>query len=295
MKKFRVAVIWGYPRTEMPWSSHHMFWEATIRERPDMEVTRYTWDNWQTMPNDYDLYFFVDFHPSLFKVCRTQYHPRIFYWFDSFHHSFVYPAQIIECFDRSYFSEYQAVKALNNVGVSKVSWLPAGYYPGVYRPIAANKLHDYAFIGQPDDTVMRKGTTRKEFIEKFERETLKGYVGQSVYGDDINQVYNESTILIDRSIYSNIGTRFFETIGSGGFLLVNRTPIPSGVDTLAMDGVHFVSYDDSFEDCLAKMKYYIAHPDQREKISKAGQSYFSKHHTYANRFDVILSDLGYYA
>lgn len=288
----RVAVVWGYQRLERVWSTHHQFWEAALRQRPNIEVIRYTWDDWQQMPDDFDLYFFIDFHPSLFKVCRTQFHPRIFYWFDSFHHSFVYPAQIIECFDRSYFAEYQAVKALNNLGVSKVRWLPAAYHPDVYKPIQATKLHQYAFIGQPDDTVIRKGTTRKEFIEKFKSEQLHGYVGQGIYGEDVNRVYNESEILIDRTIYSNIGTRIFETIGSGGFLLVNRGPIPSGIDELAMDGRHFISYDDSYEDCLDKMKYYLNNSKERNKIATAGEIHFRKNHTYSNRLDTIFSDLG---
>lgn len=292
-KTMRVAVIWGYQRQERQWGTHHQFWEATIRDRQDMEVVRYTWENWQTMPNDFDLYFFIDFHPSLFQVCRTKYHPRIFYWFDSFHHSFVYPAQIIECFDRSYFAEYQAVRALHNVGVSKVKWLPAAYYPKVYRPMGTAKLHQYAFIGQPDDTVIRKGMTRKEFIEKLKTERLHGYVGQGIYGEDVNRVYNESEILLDRTIYSNIGTRIFETIGSGGFLMVNRGPIPSGIDELAMDGRHFISYDDSYDDCLEKIKYYLTHPSERIRIATAGEIHFRNHHTYAKRFDSILSDLGY--
>jgi hypothetical protein len=292
VSKLQVAIIWGYSRTEKLWGTHHQFWEATLREHPNIEVHRYNWDNWQTMPTGYDLYFFVDFHPSLFRVCHTEFHPRIFYWFDSFHHSFVYPAQIIDCFDRSYFSEYQAVKALNNVGVSKVSWLPAAYYPGVYRPIVTEKLHQYAFVGQPDDVVIRKGMTRKEFVEKFLSEQLRGYVGQGVYGDDVNRAYNETEVLLDRTIYSNIGTRFFETIGSGGFLLMNRVPIPNGMDELAMDGRHFVSYDDSYEDCLQKLRYYLEHREEREKIAKNGEAYFRKYHTYAQRFEKILVDLG---
>lgn len=288
----KIAIIWGYSRSEILWGTHHQFWEAALRQFPNIEVVRYTWDNWQTMPQGFDLYFFVDFHPSLFRVAHTKYHPRVFYWFDSFHHSFTYPAQLIECFDRSYFAEMHAVKALNSLGVSKVTWLPAAYHPVVYHPISADKLHDYAFVGQPDDVVIRKGLTRKEFITRFQLEKLNGYVGQGVYGQSVNQIYNETKVLVDRSIYCNIGTRFFETIGSGGFLLVNRGLIPSGIDELAMDGAHFVSYDDSFEDCLSKMKFYLDNSNERERIARNGQAFFLKNHTYEKRLLTILSDVG---
>lgn len=286
----RIAVIWGYNRPEVQWSTHHQFWEAALRDRPDVEVVRFNWENWQNMPNDFDLYFFIDFHPSLFQVCRTQFHPRIFYWYDSFHHSFVYPAQVIDCFDMSYFAEYHAVKTLNDLGVSKVKWLPAAYYQGLHRPVKSQKLHQFAFIGQPDDTVIRAGMTRKGFIETLSM-TMKGYVGQGVYGEEVNRIYNESMILVDRTIYCNIGTRIFETVGSGGFLLVNRGKIPSGIDKLAMDGAHFVTYDDSYQDCLDKMQYYIKNESERERIAACGEAYFRKHHTYANRIDTILGDM----
>ncbi len=142
--------------------------------------------------------------------------------------------------------------------------------------------------------MIRKGKTRKEFMTGLSKEEgIRGYVAQSIYGDQVNQVYNESLILLDRTIYSNIGTRVFETIGSGGFALVNRGTIPSGLDKLAMDGAHFVSYDDTYADCLEKMHYYIENHAAREKIAKCGEAHFRNNHTYGHRFNTILDDLGY--
>lgn len=293
MNKFQVAIIWGYDREEIQWSCHHHYWEVSLRERDNIEVYRYNWDNWQTMPTGFDLYLFIDFNKSLFRVHDKSYHPRVFFWWDHFHHSYVYTAQIIQYFDCSYLAEYHAVKELNNLGISKVKWLPPAYYPWLYRPLNLSKLHKFAFIGQPDDTLITKGYTRKEFFTKLSSEPyMNSYIGQGVYGEEVNKVYNESMVLIDRTIYCNIGTRIFETIGSGGFLLVNRGPIPSGIDELAFDGQHFISYDDSYEDCLDKLKYYIKHEEERQKIARNGEAYFRQHHTYHHRIDVIFKDLG---
>jgi spore maturation protein CgeB len=121
---------------------------------------------------------------------------------------------------------------------------------------------------------------------------LRGYVGQGIYGDAVNQVYNESLVCVDRKIGFNIGTRFFETIGSGGFLLTNRNRVDDGMDDLAVDGHHFISYDDSYEDLEKKVRYYIENADIREKIAKAGHKYFYENHRYVNRWQTILKDLG---
>jgi hypothetical protein len=289
----KVAFVWNHQHEERPWSCHYQFLEATLRQYENIEVCRYNFSNWQTMPTDLDLYIFADFDQSLFKINDKSYHPRIFYWLDSFHHSFVYLAQVINCFDMSYLSEYQTVKALRNMNISKVRWLPAAYYPNIYRPINIPKSYHWAFVGQPDDVVIRKGLTRKAFFEKLYTEPgLRGYVNQGVYGDDINRIYNESTVLLDRTIYYNLGTRFFETIGSGGFLLVNRGPISNGADEISFDGQHYISYDDSYEDCVDKLRYYLEHTRERQRIARNGEDYFTKHHTYKHRVDSILTDLG---
>lgn len=293
MSKRKIAFIWGYNRHEMQWFSHHQFWEASLREYPDTEIHRYTWENWQDMPKGYDLYFFMDFHPTLFQVSKSSFHPRIFYWFDCFHHSFAYPAQVIDCFDRSYFAELQVVKALNSMGVTKVRWMPPAFYQGLYRPVEVAKIYGWAFVGQPDDVVIRRGMTRKEFMTNLIKEDgIIGYVDQQIYGEKINLKYNESMVLLDRTIFNNIGTRFFEVVGSGGFLLANRTKIYNGIDELAVEGRHFVSYDDSYADCLDKLKYYIAHNEERTKIAKDGYDYFINNHTYAHRIKKIFDEMG---
>lgn len=288
-----VAIIWGHPnKIDALWTTQHQFWEATLHEYHDIEVHRYDWGNWHTMPTGYDLYFFVTFHNSLYQICDTKYHPRVFYWWDSFHHSLSYPAQLTELFDISYFAEKLNVESLRNVGVSKVRWLPGAYYPGVHRPLSTNRVHDWAFVGQLDSVVKRNGYTRYELVSKLVSEKYKGFYSPSLYGDDINIVYNESKILFDRGIFYNLGTRFFEVIGSGCFLLTNRTKIPNGIDEIACDGRHFITYDDTYADFIEKFRYYLAADSEREKIAKNAEEYFRDRHTYKHRLDQIFRDVG---
>lgn len=288
MKK--IAVIWGTHRNDPLFHTHHSFWERTIAEKFQSE--RFTWNELESIPAGFDLYFCVDFHPALFKV-PDRLRPRALYWWDAFHFTFTYPAQVSEIFDRAYFAEKMTAESLLFHGFQNARWLPSGFYPGLYRPLPGrNKVHDYGFIGQQDEVVVRHGLTRKEFITRLGRaQGLHGYIGSGVYGELVNQVYNESKVLFDWTIWNNVGTRFFEVVGSGGFLLMNRMK-GNGIDELATDGVHYVSYDGSYQDFEGKLRRYLGDEGERQAIAENGHRHFLAHHTWAHRLDVVLKDFG---
>ena len=54
---------------------------------------------------------------------------------------------------------------------------------------------------------------------------------------------------------------------------------------------HLVVYD-NFTDCMDKIKYYIEHNAEREKIAKAGHEYALEHHTFDARAKELLTILG---
>jgi hypothetical protein len=292
MKK--IAIIWGTHRQTKPFHTHHSFWEAALKKRHNVQTERFTWGEWPSISSGFDFYFFVDFHPSLFRLPPDRLRPRAFYWWDCFHYSLSYVGRLAELFDRTYLAEKQTAKILKANGVEHASWLPMAFHPALYRPLeGAKKVHQYAFIGQQDDVVVHKGDTRKGFLDRLAAERhLHGYFGNGVFGDQVNQIYNESAVLFDRTIWTNLGARFFEGIGSGSFFLMNRGSVDNGLDEMATDGEHFVSYDGSFKDFIEKLGFYLNNHDLRERIAQKGRLYFLAKHTYASRLEVILKDMG---
>lgn len=290
----KIALIWGNHYNDKLAHTHHTFYEISLKDM-GIQFDRFSWTDWQThMRPEYDLYFFIDFNPILYQLHKyPQFHPRCFYFWDSFHFPLTYVAQVTEMFDRSYFAELITSQGLQNLGYTTVHWLPPAFYPGIYRPIPEiEKNLDFSFIGQPDSVVTRKGKTRKDFFEELSNKYPKSIVEQSVYGDDVNKIYNHSRILIDKTIWGNIGTRIFEIIGSGGFALINKCKFQNGIDKLAIDNVHYVSYDDSWSDCVSKIDYYLEHEDERKKIAQAGHKHFLANHTYKHRLEQIFKDFG---
>jgi spore maturation protein CgeB len=73
--------------------------------------------------------------------------------------------------------------------------------------------------------------------------------------------------------------RLFEAAGAGSFQLVDDRP---GVREWFTPGEHLVIYN-SLDDLRDKVTYYLAHPDERERIAAAGRAHALAHHTYEQR------------
>lgn len=288
----KIAVVWGFHRNDPKHSTQQGFWEEALRGRREFVVERLTWNELDHIPDGFDLYFFVDFHDCLFKLPPNRLRPRALYWWDCFHHTFVYPAQVSELFDRAYFAEKLTADSLKNAGFQNACWLPPAFHPGLHHPIpGATKVHDYAFLGTEDDTIVRSRLTRHGFLNRLRYTSdVHGYIGNGIRGEMVNQIYNEAKVLFDWTIFCNLGTRFFETIGSGGFLLKDRPKHPNGMDLLAKEGEHFACYDGSFDDFERQFRKYLKDDVARERIAREGHEHFLKHHTYSKRLDQILSD-----
>ena len=289
----KIGIIWGNHRNDLLYHTHHSFWEAALQDRKDVHLSRYTWGEFPDMPKTLDLYLFVDFHPSLFKLSRMSFRNTAYYWWDSYHLSQAIALPVSELFDRSYFAEHVSAVQARQYGFP-VQWLPPAFYPGVFRPLPLRpKVHDYAFVGQMNDVVERSGDTKRSFMEKLARaKDLHGYMGAGTYGDRVNDIYNDARVLFERTIFSTVGTRFFELLGSGGFCLMNRLRPPSGIEHLAIDGIHYASYDDTYLDFERKLRYYLSRPEEMEALARAGHAHVLQHHTYARRLEKILSDFG---
>ena len=70
-----------------------------------------------------------------------------------------------------------------------------------------------------------------------------------------------------RSIRSGIPLRVLDIMACGGFVLTNRQP---EITEYFTEGVEVVTFD-SMEDCVEKVRYYLAHEEERRRIAEAGR------------------------
>jgi len=121
------------------------------------------------------------------------------------------------------------------------------------------------------------------------------YRRKNVFGEEAVKIYNAAKVVLDiHERYGlgeelfNVTPRVFEVTASGALLLVNENPSLEG---LYKPGEELVCYKDA-ADLREKVKYYLAHPAQRQAIAEKGRLRALRDHTYERRLSGILSELG---
>ncbi len=116
------------------------------------------------------------------------------------------------------------------------------------------------------------------------------YRGELDWETEAARAINASDININISkiiFPTMVGSRPFEVLACGGFLLTDRY---TATDTLFTDGKHLVFYTD-FDDLEDKVRYYLAHPRERRDIAERGHRAFLENHTLMHRVRRIVEVL----
>ncbi|MGD8188510.1 CgeB family protein [Brevibacillus ginsengisoli] len=115
------------------------------------------------------------------------------------------------------------------------------------------------------------------------KRSIKGHLPYK----DANKVFSSAKIILGLQNYTDSVTqRTFETLGSGGFFLTCDTP---AVRALLKPGRDLV-VSSSPAKTLRKVRYYLNHPNEREKIRRNGRRAIARH-TYTSRARFMLSTL----
>ncbi|RYE66688.1 MAG: hypothetical protein EOO81_11230, partial [Oxalobacteraceae bacterium] len=86
------------------------------------------------------------------------------------------------------------------------------------------------------------------------------------------------------------GPRFFEVALAGGFQLVDTSIPEIRVGDFFDEGSEFVGFE-SVRECIDKLSFYLAHPQQRLEIARAAQRRAREHHLYAHRVSALFRAL----
>ncbi|WP_317971708.1 glycosyltransferase [Paenibacillus sp. CCS19] len=125
---------------------------------------------------------------------------------------------------------------------------------------------------------------------------MKPFLGRSIPKSSIkrcipykkaNQVFSSAKIVLGLQNYTDMLTqRTFETLGSEGFFLTSDTP---AVRALLKPGRDVVVSSSPLQ-TLAKVRYYLKHDKERERIRRNGRKAIAKHN-YTERAKSMLNIL----
>ena len=183
----------------------------------------------------------------------------------------------------------------------KGHYLPAGVFDQeCYMAPPDNDRFDVCFVGSR--RYHPEWPYRPKLIDWLEntykgRFRLYGQDGLGVRrGEALNQIYANSRVVVGDTLclgytYPDYWSdRIYETTGRGGFLIHPRI---EGINTQFVDGEEVVFYDyDNFPQLKSLIDYYLANPEEREAIRKAGHERTKNEHTYKHRWTTILNTLG---
>lgn len=114
-------------------------------------------------------------------------------------------------------------------------------------------------------------------------EWIKGHISYK----NANQVFSSAKIMIGLQNYTDMLTqRTYETLGSSGFFLTCDTPAVRGMLKPGRD----VAVSSTPQETLRKVRYYLKHEGEREKIRRNGRSAIARHN-YTARARFMLSTL----
>jgi hypothetical protein len=116
----------------------------------------------------------------------------------------------------------------------------------------------------------------------------------AVFGIEAFQTLKNAKIVLNRHAdfagqYAN-NLRMYEATGVGSLLL---TDAKVNLQEIFEPDKEVVSYG-SAEECVAKIKYYLQHPEERQAIARAGQARTLREHTYQQRMRELVSIVSKY-
>lgn len=181
-------------------------------------------------------------------------------------------------------------------------YLQAGVYePECYmaEPVK-NPPHDIAFVGSR--FYHKEWQYRPQLVDWLQAnygQRFAHYGGDGlgvVRGDSLNRLYADTKVVVGDTLCLNFdypyywSDRVYETIGRGGFII---HPYIKGMEEHFENRKHLVFYNyGDFADLKLKIDYYLEHPEEREAIRLAGHEHVKKNHTYMNRWQKIIKELG---
>lgn len=192
----------------------------------------------------------------------------------------------LHAFDYAFSHDPANLLVYRRLGAQRVFPLPcAAVDPVLNHKINTPKKYDVVFVGS-------KTPRRKKILGALTKKGIDVYSPDIWDPEKLNTLFNESRIVLNLHLSDllNTETRVAEVLGAGSFLLSETLSDPD----LVRAGTHFVQFaSGDIEELADKIRYYLAHENEREAIALNGYRYIHEYHTYTKRILTILETVDF--
>lgn len=234
-------------------------------------------------------------------------------WFVEDYLRFTYWRELARGYDFIFTVQRGAcIEAIKKAGAGEVYYLPVACDPGVHRPLqlspeerkkwgspisfvgAGYHNRQQVFAALSNYPIRIWGTQWPE-AKPFDR--LVQEDGRRLTPEEYVKIFNATDININ--LHSSderdgvdptgdfLNPRLFELAAAGAFQLVDERTLMPEIFTPGHDVATFRST----EDLKDKLDYYLAHPEERNRISRAARETVLSKHTYAQRLKEMLAKI----
>lgn len=187
--------------------------------------------------------------------------------------------------------------------------LNAGYFPfganPIQLPAASDDGNQVLFVGSGDlrrilllehihAQVRVYGSRWQRNFPLMSSQLQQRVVDKSVWGQELHQLFADADIILNitrapfYAAETGINLRIFEALAAGKFLL---TDYCDEVAEMFQPGVEIETFKSSSE-LVDKVNYYLAHPQQRQRIAQAGHAKFMARYTWSARVRAMAVEMG---
>lgn len=172
-------------------------------------------------------------------------------------------------------------------------YLPEGANPQIHRPYDLEKTIDVSFVGQCYGN-------RAAVITKLKEQGINaeaygaGWPSGPLTTEEMVRIYSRSKINLGFGGVAGhkdtfcLKGRDFEIPMSGGLYLTEDHP---ELAYAFLPGEEILTYS-GMDDLVAKIKYYLAHPEEAESVRIKGHERALREHTWEGRFEKIFRLIG---
>ena len=206
----------------------------------------------------------------------------------------------------------EAIRLLREKKIENAHWLPMACDPSFHHPVELTPKkqkkyrNDIVFVGSyyPNRLKLIKKLSGFDYgiwgpgWGKIKKPSdLQSHIrGEHTPPSEWVKIYSASKIVLSIHFQElenqlpvyQASPRIFEAMACGAFVI---SDYQKDVFSLFRDGEHLVGFK-TLNELNEKIKYYLHHSDEREKIAKRGRREVLKNHRYVNRIEELLSIVG---
>ncbi len=231
-----------------------------------------------------DLLFFVDppgpIWPLGFEKLKC---PSVAYLIDV-HQDLDAYKRYAPFFDYLFIAQRDYIPFFKKWGFENTFWLPHACDPQTHQIASRERDIDVGFVGKFGTKDSSRHRILSAVLPHFKTNKADQYYPPS----ELALIYGRSKIVFNASIHGDLIMRVFEALASGALLVTDR--IKNGLDVIFQEDIHYVGYSDA-DEAMAKICYYLSHPEERFKIAAEGQRLALQKHTYRDRWEEIQKTL----